>query len=385
MKDSVKSLELPQSLLISMVSAISGAVDKKSVHPGLSFAMVTVIGAEISMVALDFEVQVLVKKNLPHGQLHDRELSFCIPVKKVLDFIRALPDDEIITLKFDESDSLKVTLIARHCRLEAASYSAKEFPQFEGVQCKPSFSVQSQCLKDSLDSISFSMAQSDIRYYLNGMLWDIKEDTVVCVATDGHRLAVTSAPIYGHKKQSPPPNLLGSYILPRRTILELNKLISTLDEQIHISVGQSLIEIEAGSVTLTSKLIEGKFPNYARVLPKDKGDRLQLNKERLKSALMQVQPIISQKNRGVELRFFDDILKIYAQNSQGEEVTVDVKIDTKSKRESELSLGLNIGYVYEYLQTVKGETVDFFIKNSKAGVLLSHNEITKYLVMPLTL
>ena len=368
---------------MEMVSAILGAVDKKSVHPALVFALIEIQGDEITMTALDFEIQVLIKKKLQVPSDFDQRVKFCFPVKKVFDFIKALPEEEELNITFDH-EALKICIYAQRFRLEAAGFPEQDFPQFEVSESDSLFSINPLSLKSAIDSISFSMAHSDIRYYLNGMLWHIDGNTLVCVATDGHRMAVTTAEVAPRVHDG--EKCTGYFILPRRAVFELNKLLTNQNEDVLVSVDNSLIKITVGHIFFTSKLIEGKFPDYLRVLPKDSGHKLELNKEHLKNALMQVQPIISQKTKGVELKFYENVLKIHAQNSQGEEVTVEVEFSgLPSDKNDSLSLGLNLSYIYDYLQTVREETVNFFIKNSKTGVLLSHNNITKYLVMPLTL
>ena len=376
-------LQIQKSELLDMISTVIGAVDKKSVHPALCFAKVLLTQTEISMIALDLEIQVSTTKKLSHPNLTQTQLCFCLPVKKVYDFIRALPEDELLTLEFDEQHQ-KITVQAARCRLEAAAFDPNNFPVFENIEHSSVFYVDAQELKQSIDSVSFSMANSDIRYYLNGMLWRLEGDQLACVATDGHRMALNTLKLQLDNAQK--DDKIASMILPRRAIFELNKLLGSKQTRVKVSFTQALLSIHIDGMTFTSKLIEGKFPDYARVLPKEVGEQLPLAKEQLKNALIQVQPVITQKNKGVEFKFLENNVRIFARNSQGEEVTVEVQLDKpRQKGATPLSLGLNLGYIYDYLQTVKDETVTFFVKSSKSGILLSHNQETKYLVMPLTL
>lgn len=383
------NLRLSKSDLLDMVSAIMGAVDKKSVHPGLVFARVDIDDKAVEMTALDLEIQVVIRKSFDTPTGFSQKKSFCLPVKKIYDFIRALSDEEYLQLSVDEEHK-KITVQASHCRIEVAAYNPQDFPQFEVSKPDSEFYVDSQELKNIIDAISFSMAQSDIRYYLNGMLWDALDDKLVCVATDGHRMALSSVAIdrvglYSENTTNQ-PNIQQAVIIPRRAIFELNKLLTARPSRLKVGLSRSLMNIQFDDISFTSKLIDGKFPDYSRVIPREHGEKLVMSKEQLKNALVQVQPVISAKNKGVELKFLDETLVIYAKNSQGEEVTVQIQLESRRDDSSEeLSLGLNLGYIYEYLQTVKNETVNFFVKSSKSGILLSHNDGTKYLVMPLTL
>lgn len=373
-------LNITQASLMEMLSSVIGAIDRKAIHPGLVFAKVDVDKNTVTMTALDFEIQLVVAKEV-ELQEFDEPFSFCLPVRKIMDFTKALASEQNIEILYDHSHQ-KITLKANHCLLEAASYPEKDFPSFGQINAEPLFSIDPQDLKVALDAVSFSMAHNDIRYYLNGMLWHVEEGSTAFVATDGHRMALTSRDI---EVLSPLQDGGVNMVLPRRTIIELNKLLSLAQEDVQILYGPSLAVIRLGDITFTTKLIEGKFPDYARVVPKESTHHLSLQKEKLKLALMQVQPIISSKNKGVELKFSQDQLKIFAQNSQGEQVTAIVDLEGVIEEKDQLSLGLNLAYIYEYLQTVKEETVQFCVRNSKSGVLLSHNPLTKYLVMPLTL
>jgi len=240
-----------------------------------------------------------------------------------------------------------------------------------------SFSIPPATLRQLIDRTAFSMAQQDVRYYLNGMLFELGDEKLRTVATDGHRLAMCDAAVAGLKAKA-------QVILPRKGVMELSRLLGDAAGDVQVTVGKNHVRILAGEVSFTSKLVDGKFPEYDRVVPKNSQKLIIADRETLKQALGRVAILSNEKYRGIRIQLADGSFSIQANNPEQEEAEEEVSVDYSG---SELEIGFNVSYLLDVMNTLQGETVEIALGDSNSSALMAdpawRNAI--YGVMPMRL
>ncbi|MDC0546302.1 DNA polymerase III subunit beta, partial [Gammaproteobacteria bacterium] len=258
-----------------------------------------------------------------------------------------------------------------------ATISADDFPEIEINEEQTPVTIQSGVLKRILSKTSFSMASQDVRYYLNGMLLELEGNKINGVATDGHRLAYSSA-------KSNAGDLDVRNILPRKAVLELSKLLSTGEDPVELMIGPSYVDVKTQNLSFSSKLIDGKYPDYDKVFPTGEPLPLEISKELLQSALSRASVLSNEKYRGVRFQLSEGELKLTANNPEQESAEEILKVDYKGM---DLEVGFNIGYLLDVLNSIESEIVhfEFYGEDSSCIIKESNSEDDVYVIMPMRL
>lgn len=326
----------------------------------------------LELTATDLEIEIGTRVMLIESSENG---SITVPAKKFLDICRSLPMDSVITLEHKEN---RLIIQANRSRFSLSTLPADQFPNLENWQSETTVTLRQDLLKNLIESIQFSMANQDVRYYLNGMFFEIEDGIIRSVATDGHRLAVCVLPVESTQIENK------TFILPRKGVLELNKLLNVQDDMVTIELGGNNLKISLPDLTFTSKLVDGKYPDYRRVFPKNADKILTCSCETLKQSLSRVAILSNEKFRGIRLLAENNQLKISANNPEKEEA--EEVIDVNYAFES-LEIGFNVTYLLDILNSLNAETVKLSLLNSATSVLVENmqNQTTQYVVMPMRL
>jgi len=374
-------------MFLDALSKVMGAVDRKLVNPVLSHCLLVADSQSAKLVATDLELQVSVEKNIDgfiYQDGHDAGnstsfLEITFPAKTVYDFCRALQSESILELEELPKSRLKIK--TNSSSLEVSTFSPSQFPLIQRAarnDHRTRFQISRKKLKELLESIQYAIAISDVRYYLNGVFLQLSRTELTCVATDGHRLSMVKAPV---QVLSFDEELKG-VIIPRRAILELVRLLDQSDDLIDFGITKDIADVRFEDLTITFKLIEGKFPDYKRVIPKKLKYRAIFDRDDLKSALATVAPILSNKDRGVVFHFSGNSVKLHATNSDQQEVAVLLKTDQVF---DEMKIALNSSYVADFIAHIKGKLLTMEYLDPSVGVVFSQDSSGCYVVMPLIL
>lgn len=364
--------QLTQSQLLPPLLLLQGAVEKKQTMPILANALLRIKNEELHLSATDTEVSLTAIITLPEGT-PDSEVT--VPAKKLIDILRTLKESDVVKLKEEDG---RVIFRAGRSRFSLTTLPAKDFPLQEDEVKEHEFSMPRESLVGLLQRTYFSMAQLDVRYYLNGVLIELSDGKISAVATDGHRLALSEEAI-----KEPLP--VGRFILPRKGVLELLRLISGLpDETVSVSVSKNHFYLSSSQYLFSSKLIEGKFPNYRRVIPTAHDKALLVDKDSLKQVINRVSILANEKFRAIEFRVTPSLLTIVARNQEQEEAIDELEVETIG---DPLAFGVNALYLVDVLNHVAGDLVRLSYSTPQDGLLITapEDKSSQYVIMPLKL
>lgn len=355
--------------LLSPLQSVSGIVEKRHTLPILSNVLLEKKGDTLTLLATDIEIQITTQGQAEGGE----DGAVTVAARKLQDILRALPGSGEITLQLEGS---RLQVRAGKSRFNLQTLPADDFPRMainEGDAKKLSLSQKQ--FKQLLAQSQFAMAAQDVRYYLNGLLLLVDGNELRAVATDGHRLAYAAMPI----EQSLPRQEL---ILPRKTVLELSRLLADSDDPVHITLGTNQARFSFGHIDLVTKLIDGKFPDYERVIPATLKHSLPLDRLPLLQSLQRAAILTNEKFRGVRLLLADNSMKINAANSEQEEAQEEIEVAYDGDA---LDIGFNVSYLLDVLTNTNAEQVvwHFNDANSSALITIAGNDHFKYVVMPM--
>ncbi|HEY0334479.1 MAG TPA: DNA polymerase III subunit beta [Stenotrophomonas sp.] len=362
---------LQREAFLKPLAQVVNVVERRQTLPVLANFLVQVQDGQLSLTGTDLEVEMISRIAVEDAQ--DGETT--IPARKLFEIVRALPDGSRITVS---QSGEKVTLQAGRSRFTLATLPANDFPSVDEVEATERVVVPEAALKELIERTAFAMAQQDVRYYLNGLLFDLRDSLLRCVATDGHRLALCETPLEngsGTKRQ---------IIVPRKGVTELQRLLEGGERQVELEVGRSHIRMKRDDVTFTSKLIDGRFPDYEAVIPIGADREVQVDREALRASLQRAAILSNEKYRGVRVEVSPGQLKISAHNPEQEEAQEEVEADTKV---SDLAIGFNVNYLLDALSALRDEHVVIQLRdaNSSALVREASSEKSRHVVMPLRL
>lgn len=364
--------EISREALIKPLQLVTGVVERRQTLPVLSNVLLVLEKGQLSLTGTDLEVELVGRVNVGAGA---RDGEVTVPARKLMDICKALPDDATLKVDVDEGKA-----VIRHgrSRFSLSTLPASDFPGVEEAAGTLEFSISQSALKAMLDSTSFAMAQQDVRYYLNGLLVEVSADYLRVVATDGHRLAMHTErmKIAGATKTQ--------VIVPRKGILELSRLLSDGDEGVSLVIGSNHIRARTRDFTFTSKLVDGKFPDYDRVLPKGGDKVLTAVRGDLRQALNRTAILSNEKFRGIRLMLASDELKIVANNPEQEEAEEIISVEYKGPN---LEIGFNVSYLVDVLGVLSTDSVQMILADSNSSVLIqaTENSPSLYVVMPMRL
>ncbi|SHG06027.1 DNA polymerase III subunit beta [Vibrio gazogenes] len=362
---------IERSHLIKPLQQVSGTVGGRTTLPILSNLLLAVEGDTLMLTATDLEVE-LVGKIALEGDVEPGRVT--VPARKLLDICRGLPDDAMISVLLD-GDRLQIR--SGRSRFSLATLPAKDFPNIEDWQSELSLTLSQSDLRGLIEKTQFSMANQDVRYYLNGMLFDIEETTLRSVATDGHRMAVAQVSL-------PEPLAAQQIIVPRKGVLELVKLLDMPEQPVIVQIGSANIRVEVNQFIFTSKLIDGRFPDYRRVLPQSTNKALVASCDILRHAFSRAAILSNEKFRGVRLNIDGSDMRITANNPEQEEA--EELLDVNFEGEP-IEIGFNVSYVLDVLNTLKCDNVRMSMSDSNASALIENveDDSAMYVVMPIRL
>ena len=366
------NFSIDREKLLKPLQQVVGVVERRQTLPVLSNVLMVVDGDSLSLTGTDLEVELVARIGLEESFSHS-ELT--VPAKKLLDICKSLPDESRIQFT---SEDHKLLIKAGRSRFSLATLPANEFPNLDEASGQISYSINQGYLKSIIDRTAFAMAQQDVRFYLNGMLFEISQNLLRTVATDGHRLALCKADIQCDI-DSP-----FQAIVPRKGVLELAKLFNDMDSDIAVAIGTNHIRVESADLRFTSKLIDGKFPDYERVLPKQGDKIIQADKTEIRQCFSRVAILSNEKYRGVRLRIESGSLTTVANNPEQEEAEETINVDYQGP---ELEIGFNVNYLLDVLNVVRSDTVRIQLADSNSSALITdaEDESASYVVMPMRL
>jgi DNA polymerase-3 subunit beta len=357
--------------ILGPLQLVIGAVERRQTLPILGNVLLKSTGGDMTLTATDLEIEMVARIDADGSD----DFQTTIPARKLLDICKALPDSASINFSIDET---RVSLTSARSRFTLASLPAKDFPGLDEIEIQQSFAIPQNQLKALFDKTSFAMAQQDVRYYLNGILMEIKADKIKLVATDGHRLALSEIDLdtgVGEDRQ---------IIIPRKAVLELSRLLEFGDNPANCMLSQNHLRVETSSLVFTTKLIDGKFPDYQRVIPVDGNKTMEVNRETLKNSMSRIAILSNEKYRGIRLTLSSGNLSIQANNPDQEEAEEELQIEYT---ESDMEIGFNVTYLIDVLNVLNSEKVQIKLKDSNSSAIIndSQDDSSLYVVMPMRL
>lgn len=361
--------------LVKSLNLVAGVVERRQTLPILANVLLVLKEDWLSLTGTDLEVELVGRIQLAVAGEESGEVT--VPARKLLDICKSLPEGSDI--KFSAKEN-KVAVRSGSSRFTLSTLPAREFPNVENNIGTHQLSLKQGQLKRLIDRTGFAMAQQDVRYYLNGMLWELDTKQLRVVATDGHRLAMCTL-----KEKI---NVTGEgsvqVILPRKGVLELARLLVDDEAEIQITLGSNHIRAATGDFTFTSKLVDGKFPDYEKVVPRSPNNILKGSRQELRQAFTRTAILSNEKFRGVRLKLTANTLDIVANNPEQEEAEETVGVDYGGEA---LEIGFNVSYLLDVLGVLSGEQVKLSLADPNSSALLEESEDgdSLYVVMPMRL
>ncbi|WP_407331806.1 DNA polymerase III subunit beta [Enterovibrio sp. 27052020O] len=350
---------------------VSGALGGRPTLPILGNILLKVQSGKLSMTCTDLEVELIATISLD-GESEDGAVT--VPSRKFLDICRGLPDSAPINFLVDGD---RAVIRSGRSRFTLSTLPAADFPNIEDWQSSVEFTVEQGKLRQLIESTSFSMANQDVRYFLNGMLLETDGTTLRSVATDGHRMAVGITALESELENQ-------QVIVPRKGVTELMRLLDQPDAPVTIQIGSANIRAQVNQFIFTSKLVDGRFPDYRRVLPQSSNKTMEADCDELRQALSRAAILSNEKFRGVRLNLSNGQLRISAHNPEQEEAEEFVDVNYQG---DDLEIGFNVSYVLDVLNTLKCEQVRFSMTDGTASALVedASRDDAMYVVMPIRL
>ena len=367
-------LKATQDKVIAVLQSVAGIVERRHTLPILANVLIRKTGNALQLTTSDLEIQIRTTAELG-GDMGD--FTTTVGARKLIDILKTMPGDQTVSLETQQS---KVILKGGKSRFTLQTLPAEDFPLVqEAPSFGPAFSVPQKVLKDLMSQVSFAMAVQDIRYYLNGILFVAEGNTLSLVATDGHRLAFASATLDVEVPKQ-------EVILPRKTVLELQRLLSDAsgDNQpvIEMQFASNQARFTFAGMEFVTKLVEGKFPDYNRVIPRNHPNHIVLGRAPLLASMQRTAIMTSDKFKGVRLTIEPGTLRIAANNAEQEEAVDELDIDYGGPA---VEVGFNVTYLIDVLSNMTQDMVaiDFADNNNSALITNPENDSFKYVVMPM--
>ncbi len=363
---------ISRETLVKPLQMVNGVVERRQTLPILSNVLLSVKDGSLSLTATDLEVQMHTQTQVEDGEGGD----ITLPARKLLDICRALPEGAEIRVSATDQ---RAQIRSGKSRFTLSTLPATEFPAIETSQAILSFGLPQGVLKEAVERTHFAMAMQDVRYYLNGLLMELSGELIRLVATDGHRLAMceitTDNRITDENQQ---------VIIPRKGVLELARLLEGEDSEATITLGGNFVQIGTPEMHFTSKLIDGRFPDYQNVVPVGADKTVVCEREPLRQALNRVSILSNEKYRGVRLEFSQGQLRVFAHNPEQEEAEEELAVDYNGEP---LEIGFNVTYLQDALSACATEQVQLLLSDPNSCCLIrgAGDQRCKYVVMPMRL
>ena len=363
-------LTAPREEILAPLQSVIGVVERRQTMPVLSNVLLSARNNRLSLTGTDLEVELVATRELQVSQAGE----ITVPGRKFLDILKALPDGVEVTLT-TEGDRLVIK--AGRSRFTLATLPAAEFPLVDEINAQQTLKLSHGEFRRLIDKTHFSMAQQDVRYYLNGMLLEAEGKQLRAVATDGHRLALceTSLEIASKSKQQ--------VIVPRKGVLELQRILGESGD-IELAIGTNHVRAQIGGIRFTSKLIDGRFPEYGRVIPANANRIIDADRDTLRHALQRTAILSNEKYRGIRLNVKPGMLTLQAHNPEQEEAEDQIEVGYEGE---EIEIGFNVNYLLDALAAIDTDRVAIGLTdaNSSCLIMAPGSASAKYVVMPMRL
>lgn len=364
-------LKIIRENLLTSLQQIIGVIERRQTLPILSNVLIHAKENCLTLTGTDLEVQIISETTLSKNG----EGAITVPARKLLDICRLLPDHNEIT--FNAIDK-KLNISSGRSHFTLSTLPPEDFPMFDKNDFNSELSISSSKLKKIIEKTSCCMAQQDVRYYLNGLMIESDGHVLRAVASDGHRLALHEEPLNNNQKT------IDQIILPRKGVIELYRLLEDSDDEVKLQISSNSIRLVIKELIFSSKLIDGRFPDYKRVFPEGTSKTINLNRENLKHALSRVSILSNEKYKGIRLEVSKNLLKLEANNPEQEKANEEIEIDYN---DNTVVIGFNGGYMLDAISNVDSENVKISFTDTNSSCLVedTDNESTKYIIMPMRL
>ena len=364
-------LSIQREKLLQPITQVVGVVERRQTLPVLANFLISAKSGSLSVTGTDMEVELITSVDADVQS----EGETTVPARKLVDILRMLPDGVTITFA---PDGDKLIVASGKGRYTLATLPAAEFPATDQVETLEVINIQEVRLKNLLDKTAFAMANQDVRYYLNGLLFDFHDNQLTAVATDGHRLALCD--LGGDVGLAEERQL----IVPRKGVLELSRMLSDSDDAVELALGKNHIRLVKGNTVFTSKLIDGRFPEYRAVIPKGTDKHIKIDRDAFTRALQRASILSNEKYKGVRLEAEGGRIRIIAHNPQHEEAVEELEAELNFDN---LAIGFNVTYLLDALLAIDSDTVLMELKDANSSCLISGDGggRDRHVVMPLKL
>ena len=356
--------------ILEPLSAVSGIIERRHTLPILSNVLIEPAESGLGFLATDIEIQITARASV--GERGDAR-AITVGARKLLDILRALPESAEVTMQPQDK---RLLVRAGKSRFMLQTLPAEDFPRLATPGGEAArFAVPQKDLRHLVGMVQYAMAQQDIRYYLNGLLMVVEDERLKLVATDGHRLAYAAMAL-----ESALPRQ--EVIVPRKTVIELGKLLSDSEGSVEVELSAAQAAFRFGGIELVSKLVDGKFPDYARVIPTQHKNTLRVERETLRQALLRAAILSNEKFRGVRWVLTDSSLKIVSSNAEQEEAQEELDVEYKGEA---LDIGFNVNYLLDVLNNVGSAEVECLFGDASSSTLFQFASAPefRYVVMPM--
>jgi DNA polymerase-3 subunit beta len=360
--------------LLKPLLIVRGVIEQRQTLPVLSNILISARDGALAFTATDSEVEL--EARVAVDDWSGGEIT--VPARKFIDICQALPGRAKVEFGLDEGNRAHIR--SGRSRFTLTTIQSSDFPTTDEIVDESEFVIAQNELKRLIDLTQFAMARQDVRYYLNGLLLEVTPQQVKAVATDGHRLAVAQFDTVTGMEESK------SIIVPRKGVIELARLLTAEDVELRVRVGTNAVQMVVDDVRFSSKLIDGRFPDYGRVIPDAErcDKRLSMDRESLRQCLVRTSVLSSDKHRTVRLTLGAGTLKVAANNPEQETAEDELEIEYAGE---DLDIGFNVSYVIDALATLPSETADIFLTDSSSSCLIQpHGRSNcQFVVMPMRL
>jgi DNA polymerase-3 subunit beta len=359
-----------REVILKPLQTVVGVVERRQTMPILSNVLLSVQGNKLSVTATDLEVEMVAEAEVKA----EAGGEITVPGRKLHDIFRALPEGASVEIS---QNGDRVNVKAGRSRFTLSTLRAADFPTVEEVGAKQTLRLNKPDLRRLVDKTHFSMAQQDVRYYLNGLLLETERKRLRAVATDGHRLALSEAELLAAATRDE------QLIVPRKGVLELSRLLDG-EGEVQLALGANHIRVHLDGIRLTSKLIDGRFPEYGRVVPSEPKNLLKADRNLFRQALQRTAILSNEKYRGVRLELSPNSVVLQANNPEQEEAVETLEVEYSGDT---MEIGFNVNYLLDALAAVDGEQVEFGVTDANSSCLIREpgSDRTKFVVMPMRL
>jgi len=362
-------IEINREALLAPLSVVAGVVERRQTLNILSNVLFVVNERQLTLTGTDLEVEMCASATIDAGESGSTTIS----ARKLVDICRALPDGSGLQIQAQQG---RLEIVSGKSRFTLSTLAAEDYPQIEELKGATPIDISESALRFVIEHSAFSMAQQDVRYFLNGLYLSLSDTGIRAVATDGHRLAIAD-----HAAELTQSH---HFILPRKAVLELGKLLDDSEDTVRFEVGDNHVRVSKGPLRFTTKLIDGRYPDYESVVPLGVDKVLQVDRLLLREALQRTAILTNEKYKGVRLEVESNLLRLVAHNPEQEEAVEELSVEYSG---AEIKVGFNVGYLIEALNALDGDVCEIKLRDAdSSGILRAPNDdAVRHVIMPLKL